>query len=653
MSEGPYTFRPKNGGTLVALIVARISGCAEQTPVSNDDQVDHAKHLVEDNYAGPVEYIVIETVDKGEAIDRPELDKIYKALETRRIDLLVVEDLSRLVRGGYAVELFGFAKDCGTRAIALNDGIDTDVEGWDQAALSASSENVRHNNTTSQRIKFKTMNRFEKWGSVAARPIMGYIVPDGAKTYGEWKKDEAIAPWIVEGFERLRTTRNCSATADWLNENNVPLGPFARRSTWDGPMVRRIFSNPILKGMPWRGRMHTVKVFSTGRRVSRRSPRGPKYFNAPHLAFVSPEVFDEVNALLTARNQNYRRKLVNGVDPLTGVPRRRSIFPAMTATCWYCGRHYVWGGNGVTGHLMCSGSRERRCWNSIGFSGELATKKIVENITTHVRGLDGFEQQFQGLVQASSSSVAEDRQSRQKQLDAREKELARQRENLANMMRELGPDPLVLDTREKLRLEELAHAADKRELAREIEAAKAPPPTPQRVRDLFEAEFLRLSKDSREFSDLLRRLVTAFHIFLVRSCDSQHLVPRAMIRLNLGAISSEIAAYPQLKSLLEFDLVFDLFSPPERIVLRDEAVRLNAQGLTLAQIASQIPGKPSDTAVGRALKLDALMRAQQLVTPYVPVYEPIADHGKLKRSRHPAYQFTPLSGYVPPPLPQP
>ena len=64
---------PRNGHTLVVSPVARISGCQNQKEESLEDQVDHAKEEVAWLYTGPVEYRIISTRGKGEALDRPEL----------------------------------------------------------------------------------------------------------------------------------------------------------------------------------------------------------------------------------------------------------------------------------------------------------------------------------------------------------------------------------------------------------------------------------------------------------------------------------------------------------------------------------------------------------------------------------------------------
>ena len=99
MSRSDNELKPRNGHTLVVGIVARISGCANQKEMSLDDQVDHAKEVVAEMYDGPVEYRIIATKGKGERLDRPELAEIEAELRSRELDLCVMEDVGRLVRG--------------------------------------------------------------------------------------------------------------------------------------------------------------------------------------------------------------------------------------------------------------------------------------------------------------------------------------------------------------------------------------------------------------------------------------------------------------------------------------------------------------------------------------------------------------------------
>jgi hypothetical protein len=172
---------PRNGKFLVVGIVARISGCQNQKELSLDDQVDHAKEVVAELYDGPVEYRVIATKGKGEALDRPELADIEAMLRTGELDLLIVEDIGRLVRGAEAVYLCGVAVDHGVRLLAPNDCIDTAEDSWEEDVISACRDHVGHNAQTSKRIKHKKMNRFKKFGGATPCEVHGYLKPPGTK----------------------------------------------------------------------------------------------------------------------------------------------------------------------------------------------------------------------------------------------------------------------------------------------------------------------------------------------------------------------------------------------------------------------------------------------------------------------------------------
>ena len=310
-----------------------------------------------------------------------------------------------MVRGTEAARLCGIAVDHGTRVLSINDPIDTADENWEEDVISACRDHVGHNAHTSKRIKFKLMNRFKKYGGAIPREVYGYHVPDDAKTYDDWQKDPEATPIIREAMRRLRETLNCSSVADWLNSQGIPVGPYCRRENWDGSMVRRFFTNPVLKGMPGRGFKHTIKHHETGRRIAVKNPNGPVYREFPHLAHVDADEFDALKAALEASNARYKRTPLAGDDPLLYRPRKRTAFPGQHARCWYCGRQFTWGGNGMAGNLMCAGARESRCWNSLGFSGEMARLQVVNAITERLCRIDGFENQFVEMIKGASNDL--------------------------------------------------------------------------------------------------------------------------------------------------------------------------------------------------------------------------------------------------------
>jgi hypothetical protein len=630
---------------LVVGIVARISGCQNQKELSLEDQEDHAKQVVAEHYQGPVAYRVIATKGKGERLDRPELAEVEGLLRSRDLDLLVVEDIGRMVRGTEAVRLCGIAVDHGTRVLAPNDCIDTAEDCWEEDVISACRDHVGHNAHNSKRLKHKLMNRFVKFGGATARQVYGYLKPVGARTYDDWQKDPEATPIYMEWFRRLRETHNCSAVADWLNAQGVPRGPYGRRQTWDGKMVRRITRNPLLKGMPGRGWKHTVKHHETGRRVSVKNPKGPQFREFPHLAHVSPAEWDEVNALLDTANARFGRKSVEGDDPLRGVPRKRTRFPGQHARCAYCGRPYVWGGNGVTENLMCCGSREWHCWNSIGFIGALAARKVVEVITAELYRLEGIDGQFRELVQQGGREGGMEVGRRWDQLKRDQEKLAQEKENLVAAIAAYGPRPLFEEKLRALEATERAQARERRELERLVSQPLQLPASVAHLRRMLEAEFEKLVIDSPDFGLLMRQVVPEFEVYLVRLCDGGHLLPRARVRLALAGIIPDAHHVAGLSELLTGECTLDLFVPPQRERIRVAAVRLEAQGLEQRDIARRLPETATQAAVYRALALQRKMEALGLDSPYLLVEEPPPDYPKLRRHRNPKYQPVRLEGY--------
>jgi hypothetical protein len=652
MSRSDKELKPRNGHTLVVGIIARISGCAKQKEVSLDDQVDHAKEEVGELHQGLTDYRVVATKGKGERLDRPELAEIEAMLRTGELDFFVMEDVGRLVRGAEAVRLWGIAVDHGTRCIAPNDCLDTADETWEEDLLEACAAHVGHNAHTSKRLKKKLMNRFKKHGAVTPCPTYGYIKPAEAKTFDDWLRDDSATPFIREGARRLRETLNCSAIGDWFNQQEVPCGKYCRRKSWNGPMVRRFYSNPILKGEPCRGRRYTVKHHESGQRVSVRNPQGPTYRLCPHLAHLDPAEFDELNALLNAKNDKYHRKRVNGIDPLWHVSRKRTRFPAQHACCWYCGWHYVWGGNGITENLMCSASREWHCWNSVGFNGPLAAERLVTAITGELYGLDGLDAQLAEMVMQARQNRSGGQADRWHKLLQGEQSLLLEKEKFQAAIAKYGPVDFLDAKLEELKAREKDLARERYQLERLKNRELHLPSSIQELREMLEAEFRRLAVDSPEFGDLMRALVPEFHVYLVRLLDGGHLLPQARVKLTLDGIVPDAQHVPGMGELLMRELTIDLFDRPfQRERIREEAVRLAAQGMTQRQIAAQLTEEKLDQpVVQEALALDRKMKELQLETPYVLVTNPPCDYSKLRRWKNAKYDFRPREGYQRPAL---
>ncbi|WP_437222741.1 recombinase family protein [Planctomicrobium sp. SH661] len=641
---------PRNGSVLRVVIVARISGCQNQKEISLDDQVDHAKQEIAELYDGPCEFFVISTTGKGERLDRPELREVEKRLEDRLDDLMFMEDVGRLVRGTAAVELWGIAVDNGIRCVAPNDGCDTSEPTWEEDLISACKDHVSHCAHTSRRIKHKQMNRFKRNGGATPLPIFGYNKPEGAKHFSEWTKLETATPILEEGLKILERSRCWTSVADYFNNQGVPTGPYCQNKVWDGAMVRRLYHNPILKGQPQRGARHSIKHHKTGRRISVKNPDGPTCRSEPHLAhFVDATQLDAVLTSMQKKTEHCGRH----PDPATNVMIRtggkRSRFPGKCATCLYCGRQMVWGGNGVAKNLMCDGSRHYQCWNSFGFDGGLAAEKVMAAITAELVQLDGFEDQFRELVQAALTSFADD-PADWECLRVQEAQLQQETDNIMAAIRQCGPHGLLAEELNRLKQQEQVLANRRSRLQARSCQRPLIPATGAELRKQFEEAARDLATDSLDFGDLLRQVVTEFHVYMVRLIDGGGFYPRAKIKLSLGGIVSDMGRTPMVQEFLTRELTLDLFAPITRVDIREVAVRRCGAKEKQREVAASL--NTHQATVQRALLLDRLMRERGLTSPFELVTEPPAESEsrKLKRSRNPRYRFERREGYQPPGL---
>jgi len=166
---------PRTGDTFRLLIATRISGGPNQKIQSNADQRDNCIEFIRPlTNAANFDVQTIECVAKGELLEREEIVVVEREIRTRQFDAFLVEDLGRLARDIVAKYLFGLAADHVTRAMAINDDVDTWDEGWEEKCLQACADHVGHNRHVSRRIKQKLRNRFRTRGELFQNLIAGY-----------------------------------------------------------------------------------------------------------------------------------------------------------------------------------------------------------------------------------------------------------------------------------------------------------------------------------------------------------------------------------------------------------------------------------------------------------------------------------------------
>lgn len=637
---------PKTGTVLNVLGIARISG-VKQDELSLEDQEALYRQRIEDEYAGPNELTMIASIGSGEILDREELMEAEAAIATGKFDLVIAEDLGRIMRRVQALLFCELCEDVGTRLIALNDDVDTAREGWRLNAFFASFRHEMYNADTAKRIRRSLRHRFVE-GGVVQYMVYGYVKPvrDPAEKPrrpildSEVTKDPAAEPVYDRMFDMLEGGAPYAEVADHLNESGVPTGPFCRSRRWTGRMVAQLVHNPILKGLRVRNAKVNKRVNKTGRRISVTAPPGERLErNCPHLAFIDPARYDRVIALLATRNAHTRRKKVDGKDPRAGVSRKRTVWPGQHLFCDICGRLFYYGGHGQSEHLVCSGATHYQCWNGIGVDGPVAASKLMAAIRTEIAALPEFDSELVTAVCEELNGQRRHADDELRNIRLRLKALDVEKSNIVLAIRSVKHSPTLLAELERLEADESRLAARVRELA-SAKPAEVELPTADDMRRLAFEQFDALAVGSPEFGRLLRRLIPRIVVCPVRLCDGGDIVPRAKFTLDLAALVPPAVADTALGGVLRRELVVDLFDPPQREQFRRDAVRLTAEGLKPRAIAERLG--VTLPPIQKALKLDKRMHELALTDPYVPVTEPPDDYGMLRRHKHSRYCFEPL-----------
>ena len=565
-------------------------------------------------------------------------------VESDQYDLVLTEDLGRIVRRMHAHIFCELCVDHDVRLIALNDHVDTAVDGWQDRSIFSAWHHERSNRDTSDRIKRAHRNRFLTGGCLA-RTIYGYCLKPGGKTEDDLQKDPEAELIYREWFHRLDEGASYAEIADWLNSRGIPTGPYCRQEKWDGRIVGRVTHNPILKGERYRNRRKSKRNNATGKYKSEKAaPSELLTRPVPHLAFFEKVYYERVVAEADARNAKFRRAKDDADDPRRKVPKKRTRFPGQTVYCGICGRLYVFGGHGQRDHLMCDGVRKSQCWNSITLDGPLAVRKISQAVFAEIEALEEFDSVFLETIheEARASDVA--RTERLREVTIAQQRCDRQRENVLNFIRDGVDSRMVREDVHRIDRERAKLECEVNRLEQVPTQALTIPAMENIKRNCREA-LAELALESFEFAKLMRDVTGRILVYPYRLCEGGRIVLRTKLQLQFANLLPDPRLRDALRHPLERSLLIDLFEPPQPVAFRQRVLQMRAQGMTERQAAKELG--LTITAAQHAAALTRLMEKQGLSDPYLRVTEPPAEPGKLRCHLNPRYHFEPLPEHVP------
>ncbi len=632
---------PRRGNVLQVLGIARISGHMQDERSLEDQEALYHERLRQFTHL-KYEFKIIAGVGSGELLDRKEYHQALQEVETGRYDLVICEDLGRIVRRVQMIIFCELAVDIATRVISLNDSLDTADENWRVIAGVAAIRHELYNADTAKRIRRTHRNRFMQ-GEMIHLISLGYIVPPGARYDHEILVDPALAVIIDKVFTRLEEGWNYAMVADWLNQQGVPPPKYCRVNKWTAGNVPQFFRNSILKGLRVRNMRMNVRVNRSGKRKSVRAPESERLVRfCPNLVIIEPSRFDRVMRLLDARNGKYRRKSVDGLDPRQNKPRKRTVWPGQHLVCGVCGRPLHFGAHGQMQNLICSGVRDYLCWNAVSVNGPIARDKIIKAIAEAIASLPDFEQALVEDLAKTMEEFAVQQNERMVEEQSRFDKLRRRQENLIGAIADYGMSE-ALKTGLTAVESDIASCKDGIEQLNDQLPETPSLPSLSEIKTMALDALKELASESQEFALLLRKWIPSIYVMPCRLLQLGQPVQRAYFTLDLASFLPCQAYREKFGHLLRKEMVVDLFDMPAREKLRVQIVKLKREGYQHRQIATML-GTYTQT-VHLALELQAEMDAMGITDPVLPILEPPANDNKWRRHRHVRFRFTAFPGF--------
>ena len=162
----------------------------------------------------------------GATFDRPDFKRLIKDIENKRINLVVVKDLSRFGRASnVSYYLDEYFPEKGVRFIAINDDIDTgDMIGFENAQDMIQFKtffNEYFLRDTSKKIKKGKQARAKEGKVMATYPTYGY--KKDPKDKNHYIVDEEIAPNVKRIFALAKEGNTPTAIGKILTEEKIPV----------------------------------------------------------------------------------------------------------------------------------------------------------------------------------------------------------------------------------------------------------------------------------------------------------------------------------------------------------------------------------------------------------------------------------------------
>jgi site-specific DNA recombinase len=466
-------------GTIAAY--ARYSS-DKQNESSIDDQLRKLRSFaaIRGREIAPSHILTDEAVS-GASLARPGFERLMDMVRRREVDVVLVEDTSRLSRDNAdALSLFKTFSFYGVQLVAISDGIDSGAKG----AKLAYSVKALMSDRYLEDLRDKTLRGMEgraHAGLATGGRAIGYRsveVPgsDPRKPQGyRLEIDEVAAAVVRQIFEMWVSGDTRGEIARKLNHAGVPsprdFTKHQRKFGWSDGTNHAILTNERYRGVFRFNERCWVKVPGTNKRVPRHNPPAAVITqNRPDLAIIDDEIWfraqkriqDTLRRFTFADDGQFRCKMARKckVHPFSGILQCGCGAP-MTIHGGYAKRRYY----------ACVSGRRGRCKYHASIREDIVARCVLDKLIA----LMADEQNY-ARVQAQIAKEFDGRSAKETKAQKRRERAAELEQKLSRIVSALGDEDCAASLSDGLRALEIELAAT-REVIRVAESAPSGAPT--------------------------------------------------------------------------------------------------------------------------------------------------------------------------------
>jgi site-specific DNA recombinase len=432
---------------MAAAIYARYSS-ENQRPESIDDQISACRKLAKLKSLTILDdHIYADHAQSGARSDRPALAALMTAARAGEFDVVLVDDLSRLVRDNHLMlSIIAELHFEGIRVVSVADGLDSTDE---ESTLAIQVRGI-FNELQLRDLKKKTLR-----GQIGQKE-RGFFV--GEKTFGyrsvpvgEMKMDKKGRPrpdgykMEIEPKEAAIILRICTSYAEGMslthivktfNEENVP-GSIRSAKGWSPATISRILDNEKYAGRWIWNRTESRRDPKTGRRRRFDKPESEWLINEDEeLRIVPAQLWEAVRERRTAMHRTWPGGNKRGFSKDQGS--RQAHFPthllAGSMVCGSCGATIAQVSGKSGGYYGCLAATKGACDNKTLVRRTLAETVILGAVQEHIAD----PEQIAYVLQRVEEEIAKLRSDLPDTLKLKEAELTAEQRRLANFVDFIG-----------------------------------------------------------------------------------------------------------------------------------------------------------------------------------------------------------------------